>query len=541
MSIDALLPSLRSPVSGTSGLTAAVARTNQALLRVQTQLALGRAMLAASDDPSRSAALARLQASLQASLHRAELLSRGRTLLEASDAPIGDSIDLLGEAKTLANTDSILALSSEERLGLVNQIDQMIARMVSNANARFDGVALFGGSRTGPNPWTLGSLGVLYTGRGDGLDIGLGEAVTVSGHQVFGGVSRRIDLVGSVNLSQGLETPMSAWGASPLGQVMVIVDGQSQVVDLSGAGTLRDFKNILEGLGVGIRVEFDAASGKAWVRNALSGVSMSISDRPNDNTASRLGIDTFATYTLLSDFNDGRGVRFAVPGIDPLTGMPAAVNGDDLSVTLRDGRSFSVDFTNETTVQDVINTMHAAATAAGINVPGEFFVTLQTDGNGFLIYDTTAGGVGTVVISPVNGSWASEDLGIRAGTTSAAIAGQDRAQVAVDGAFTQLLRLREAIRTADAFGMKVALEGIDRAIERASLARSGAGAKSDRLAGERAAMEETTVQQQSLLSVLRDVDVAEAATRLSELSTQLTAGLLGLSRAGSLTLLRFLA
>lgn len=540
MSIETLLPTLRSPVGGTAGLAAAAARTNQALLRVQTQLALGRAMLSASDDPSRSAALARLQASLRTSLHRADLLTRGRTLLEASDSPIGSAIDLLGEAKSLASSDAVLNLSAEERLGIAAQIDEMVMRLVSIGNSRFDGVALFGGSRSRSDPFTLGPLHVLYRGRGEGLDIGLGEPVTLSGDRIFGGVSRRIDLHGSVNLSQGWETPLAAWGAGPLGQIMVIVDGQSRIVDLSGAATLRDLRNALEGLDMGIRVEFDAASGKAWVRNARSGSWMSISDRPGDDTASRLGIDTFARYTLLSDFNDGRGVRFAVPGVDPVTGLPANLNGEDLSIRLHDGRAFHVDFTAERTVGEVIDTIHAAAIAAGIAVPADFHVTLRTDGNGLVVIDNTVGPE-LLTIAAYNGSYAAEDLGIQGSTSGAFLTGLDRAQVAVDGAFHHLIRLREAIRTADAFGMKVALEGLDRAIERASLARGAAGARSDRLASERAAMEETTVQQQSLLSLLQDVDVAEAATRLSELSTQLTAGLVALSRAGSLTLLRFLA
>ncbi|MBM4113699.1 MAG: hypothetical protein FJ253_10095, partial [Phycisphaerae bacterium] len=473
---------------------------------------------------------------------RSELLGRARSLLEASDSPLADALDLLGEAKALAGGDSVLSASPADRQTIANQIDQLVRRLVGAGNAQFDGVALFGGTRSGSPPWIERGVGVLYEGRGAGLDLGLGEASTISGHQAFGGVSRRIDLAGTVNLALGYETPITAWGAGPLGEIMVLVDGQSQIVNLSGTVTLRDLKDSLENLDLGIRVEFDAASGKAWVRNELSGVHLSISDRPGDDTASRLGIDTFATYTLLSDFNDERGVRFAQPGVDPITGSPAAQTGDDLVVTLRDGRSFVVDFANETTVQAVMNTMHAAATAAGIVVPGEFEVTLRTDGNGFIVNDGTVG-AGVLSIAPVNGSWAAEDLGFIGGTLvlGSTLIGVDRAQVAVDGAFTHLLALRDAILAADGVGMKIALDGIDRAVERASAARSAAGARASRLARESDATEETTIQQQSLLSLLRDVDVAEAATRLSTLSTQLEAGLIALSRAGSLSLIRFLA
>ncbi|MBX3354922.1 MAG: hypothetical protein KF724_04410 [Phycisphaeraceae bacterium] len=538
MTIDSILPSMRIGGAGAPGLLNGVGRTNASLARVQMQLVLGQAMLRASDDPQRSAALARLTASLEQSLTRSDLLLRGANLLEASDAPLARSLDLLAEARALVSKDTTASLPESERQAIATELDQLIARLTTEGNARFGSVHLFGGTRAGGAPWNHRGDGVLYMGRGRGLDVGLGEPVTISGHEAFGGVSRRVDLSGTVDLSAGLETPLAAWGAGPLGSIRISVGSMVQVVDLSGAVTLRDLKNIVEGLDMGVRVEFDAATGKAWIRNALSGPGLSISDLTGDDTATRLGIDTLATYTLLSDFNDGRGVRFAVPGIDPVTGQPANNTGADLLISLKDGRFFVVDFTNETTVGQVLATINAAAAAAGIS-QAEFFAGLRANGNGLLLTDNTAG-PGGFTVAGFNNSWAAEDLGILGGTTGAVIAGEDRAQVAVDGAFTWLLRLRDAVIAGDPLGISIALDGVDRAVDRVALARSGAGAKASRLAMERVALEEIVVQQKSLRSLLGDIDLAEASTRLSQLSVQLQAGLAALARAGSLSLLRYL-
>lgn len=541
MNIDALMPGLRPPTLGSSALLTAVNRTNASLARVQTQLALGRAMLAASDDPARSAALSRLTASLDQSLARSGMLARAADLLAASDGPLASAIDLLGEATALVSVDATASLKIDERQAIAAQLDQLLAKLVTAGNTVFDGVELFGGTRIGQPAWLHRADGVLYMGRGGGLDIGLGEIATISGHEAFGGVSRRIELAGTANLANGYDTSIAAWwpaSPAPLGSIKVTVGSQTQIVDLSQVTTLRQLKNTLEGLDMGLRVEFDAATGKAWVRNALSGPGLSISDLPGDSTATALGIDTFATYTLLSDFNDGAGVRFAVPGVDPLTGGASSSNGEDFRVILHDGRSFDVDLTTEQSAGAVLATINAAAAAAGIT-PAEFTASMQVGSNGFVFVDTTVGPTG-FEIQTLNSSFAAHDLGIVQWTGTATIAGTDRAQVAVDGAHTWLLRLRDAVLAGDAPGIQIAFQGIDRAVSRASSARSGAGARAARLADERGALEEIVLQQQSLKSLLGEVDVAEASTRLSALSMQLEAGLYALSRAGSMSLLRYL-
>ena len=99
---------------------------------------------------------------------------------------------------------------------------------------------------------------------------------------------------------------------------------------------------------------------------------------------------------------------------------------------------------------------------------------------------------------------------------------------------------RAALRANDAAGMTFAIEGLDRAFERASSARTLAGARSARFQDERTVSEERAVQNESLRSSLEDLDVADAATRLSSLSTQLQAGLLAIGRTSTLSLLDFL-
>lgn len=539
--IDALGMGLRltgSLAAGTS-IPGGVARTSAAMARLQQQIALGRAMLSPGDDPIRSAVLSRLAGATAADGRIRAAIERAVSLLEASDPFIAESVDLIDRARDMGIQGRDSSTLQSDRDSLADQLDQVIDRLLQVSNATHDGVHLFGGTRTRMPAFERLAEGVAWMGRGAGMDVGAGDLATISGDRLLGGESGREDFIRAVNLSNGWETPLAGFAAGGLGQIRISVGQQVRTVDLSNAVTIRDFANLVEGLGLGVRVEMDQPTGRVWIRNGLSGASLSIQNVGADDTASRLGIRTFDLDTRLAEFNDGRGVRFSQPGVDPVTGEPANLNGNDLSIRLHDGRTFVVDFTTESTVGEVIATVNAAATAAGVNVPGEFSIGLQTGTNGFLLTDNT-GGPFSFEVNPVDNGWAALDLGIKAGTSGAQIAGEDRATIAVDGAFTHLLRLRDALRANDAAGMTFAIEGLDRAFERASSARTLAGARSARFQDERTVSEERAVQNESLRSSLEDLDVADAATRLSSLSTQLQAGLLAIGRTSTLSLLDFL-
>ena len=338
-------------------------------------------------------------------------------------------------------------------------------------------------------------------------------------------------------------TPVSALNGVtvPLGTIRLSNGNQTRDLDLSAAQTIQDIKNAVAGLNIGIRVEINDAGDRLNFINELSGGHMSIAEVAGGTTASELGVRSFTGTTLLSDFNDGLGVEILTGSVNPVTGLPDPSRDLDFRVTLHDGATFDVDLAGAVTVQDVIDTINAAAMTAGIVVPADFLVGLAADGNGLQFTDNTVAGPGAAfTIAALNGSHAAENLGILGSAAGATFTGTDRATVAVDSVFSHLIALRDALLTNDERGTELATQRLEADIERAAQARAVVGVRARRVSVGSIREEELLIQDQSLKSQVQDLDFTEAAIRFTQLQQQLQAGLATASQTTSLSLLDFL-
>lgn len=322
----------------------------------------------------------------------------------------------------------------------------------------------------------------------------------------------------------------------PLGEIVIRNGGQARRFDLSTYTTVQDFQNAVVASGIGVRVEIAEDGTRLNVRNELSGATMSVEEL-GGTTATELGIRSFAGSTLLSDFNEGRGIRQADGAIDPITGLPDPAADRDLRITLKDGRAFEVELEGDLTVQDALDSINAAAAAAGVT-PAEFTAALTSTGNGIELSDATTGT--TTLVEDINNSSAATDLGIAGSTNTATLSGTDRATVAVDSVFSHLMALRDALLANDERGIEFATERLEADLGRATEARADVGVRSRRLAEATAREEELGIQDMALRSSIQDLDFTAAATRFASLQQQLEAGLAGASRAVNLSLLDFL-
>ena len=325
----------------------------------------------------------------------------------------------------------------------------------------------------------------------------------------------------------------------PMGSIRLENGGQVREVDLSGVSTVGELVSEIESLGIGIRVEIDPDGRRLNFRNELSGASMSISEVAGGRTATELGIRSFAEGTLLSDFNNGRGVDSVSGGFDPETGLPDPALDQDFRITLGDGSTFETDISGSNTVADVLKAINDAAEASGLTVPAQFEARLKADGNGIELVDGTGGG-GGITVERLNNSGAAEDLGILGASSDAILAGSDRAQVAAEGLFSHLIMLRDALLADDEAGIAFATEHLDDDVLRAAEARAEVGVRSRRVTDSITREEDLMVQDKSLLSNVRDLDFAEAATRYALLEQQLQASMMTIGRSQQLSLLDFL-
>lgn len=338
-----------------------------------------------------------------------------------------------------------------------------------------------------------------------------------------------------------------------LGDIRIRNMGRAAVIDLSGAETLEDVRNLIENAQVGCRVAINADGTGIDILNEVAAGSrgaMSIEEvAGNNSTATRLGIRSLSEDTLITDFNDARGVRIIDGSRDPITGLPAPEKDIDFAITLGDAASTVItidlrpqDMLTVRTLTDRINS-EAATQLAAAGLPTDSLVAgLPTDGNGIVLRQS-ATFAGPVRVETRNNSPAAEQLGLLGGNydaTSSSFRGGDRAKVRVDNMFTHLIDLREALLANDATGIGIAGGSIETSVDRLAEARGLVGGFAQRVETAIVHHEDQKTIDLKIQSDLRDTDYAAAAVRLSQMQNQLQAGLQVTAATSSMTLLNFL-
>ena len=309
-------------------------------------------------------------------------------------------------------------------------------------------------------------------------------------------------------------------GIDQAGGLTITNGGATVNIDVSSAVTVEDLLNAVNGSGADVLARINAAGTGIDIVNSTQGTRLSIGE-DGGTTAADLGARSFDAASLLSDFNEGRGVRIAA--------------GADFRITRSDGTTFDVDLiAATTTVQDVIDAINAASGGAGVTA------SLAVTGNGIVLTDT-AGGAGTLALTPLNFSDAAADLGLTASpATGNVITGADANQVAAAGVFANLAGLREALAANDQSGITAAAEGLAADYARSTRIRGETGARVQGLESRQSRLEDQDLATKALLSTLSDTDMADAVARFQTLQTALQASLQTTARVLDLSLLDFL-
>ncbi|MBS0208791.1 MAG: flagellar hook-associated protein FlgL [Planctomycetes bacterium] len=161
--------------------------------------------------------------------------------------------------------------------------------------------------------------------------------------------------------------------------------GQSSVIDLSGAKTVQDLLNSINGSGAYLYARINSAGTGIEVQSRLSGSALSIGEN-GGTTATQLGIRTFTDTTPLSALNNGNGIT-----VTP---------GTSFSITRMDGVSFNVDVNSATTIGDVLGAINNNATNLGSGIP--VVASLNKYGNGIQLSEDGPPnpGSGSIQVTP---------------------------------------------------------------------------------------------------------------------------------------------
>ncbi|MBX3408691.1 MAG: hypothetical protein KF859_02250 [Phycisphaeraceae bacterium] len=349
-------------------------------------------------------------------------------------------------------------------------------------------------------------------------------------------------------------TPVAALQSltAPLGNIKITNAGRTATVDLSGAETLEEIRNLIEGTNLGVRVRI-ADDGRAIrIENELAAGSagaMSIGEADGGDTATRLGIRTLSGDTRLAGFNFGQGVQIIDGVLDPTSGAINTALNADMRITLGDAQATRIeidlrpqDIVSVQTFIDRINDQAAAQLAAAGLPPDALRAGLAPDGNGIVL--TQSGAFPDALrVEPLNNSPAAEQLGLTGGRydpSTSTLVGEDRATVRSEGLFTYLIDLRDALLRNDVRAIGKASADLSASLDDIAESRGVLGGHAQRVDSAKLREQDRATLETSIRSTLADTDFASAATRFSLLQMQLDAGLRVTAMAGQRSLLDFL-
>jgi flagellar hook-associated protein 3 FlgL len=399
-------------------------------------------------------------------------------------------------------------LSSAKSVGDVINLINNAAVGVITASLSADGNSIT------LTPGAAETLSVMEVGGGTtAADLGILQATALGAGVPLDGQNLKANLtpltpIASLNNGAGID-----------GTGFTISNGGAVAnIDLSSVVTVEDLLNQINGAGAGVRAEINSAGTGINIINVTQGTDLRISEN-GGTSAADLGVRSLTTATSLSQLNGGKGVRTAA--------------GDDFQITRSDGSVFTVDIEGATTVGDVIAAINAADGGGGLTA------SFSTTGNGIVLTDT-AGGPGQPALSPLNYSFAAEDLGLLKAPVGNTITGSDVNPIRSQGIFANLAQLRDALNASDQTRITEAAEGLKADHERVTITRGHTGAKVQEVESRQNRLEDQNLATMALLSELEDSNYTDAITRYQTLQNMLQASLRVGAAQLNLSLLDFL-
>lgn len=313
-------------------------------------------------------------------------------------------------------------------------------------------------------------------------------------------------------------------GGAPIdlaGGICLTCGGRTETIDLTGCVYLEDLLNRINESGTGALARINEQGDGIDVINTLSGSRMHVGEN-GGTTASDLGIRSFRAETRLADLNGGVGV----------TGIGAQA---DFCVLARDGSQFEVCIEGCACIQDVLDGINAAATAAGVSVTA----SLAAQGNGIELRDAT-GGAGDLKVEARNSSVAARDLGLLVTASGDTLTGADVNGVEPGGVFAHLAQLRDALRSGSAADITRASGRLAEDTKRLVSLRAYVGGLVQDLENRQERVEDQNIANEAMLSDLKDVDFTEAITRFQAVQVALQGQLMMGSQVLNMSLLDFL-
>jgi flagellar hook-associated protein 3 FlgL len=297
----------------------------------------------------------------------------------------------------------------------------------------------------------------------------------------------------------------------------------SAAISLSGATTVEDLLNAVNGAGANVVASLDPSGRSIDLRSTLSGAQLTLTEG-SGTTAADLGLLIDFGSTPLERLNGGLGVGQA--------------SGDDLRIVDHAGNTIDVDLAGVVTVQQLLDRINGDSqnpgTLTASLVPGENRIRL-TDGSV---------GAQDLQVQSLNGSFSAENLGLAGSVANpgATLDGTDLKPggVQVDSLLSALVALRDGLNGDDRSVLSLVGAKLDASENRLLDARADLGSRVQRLEKTSGRFTDDKIQLQKLISDERGADLAESVSQFQRDQTVLQASYSVTGRILSLSLMDFL-
>lgn len=320
--------------------------------------------------------------------------------------------------------------------------------------------------------------------------------------------------------------------------VRITNGNQTHTIDLSTLGDNSTFNDLLNAFNLsdaGVAADLDPSGSGIRLRSRISGADFSVGEN-GGLTATQLGIRSLTDDTKLSGLNFGRGVH--------------DVAGADFVIQRKDGTRLSIDISSAATIADVINLINNDPTNPQTTT-SKVTAQLAASGNGIELVTSDISTTAAFRVERAGGSFAANDLGlvpvgqdnsdapsVSGGTQT--ITGRDTGALEVNGVFTSLFRLRDALRSNDQREIERSTELLDGALEDVNFARSALGAQQQSVDVLLTRTDDEEVELRSVLSNEIEADLPAAISEFTARQTSYEATLRMTAQIAQLSLLNYL-
>jgi flagellar hook-associated protein 3 FlgL len=530
-------------------------RITNDLLVLRNQGATGLRLNKPSDDPGAIRPVLSTRSQLQQNDRYLETMAQAGDKMAATDGHLAQVENVLVRVKEIALSSVNSALSQSDLAALADEIAELKNELLDTANAVIDGKYIFAGYQEDTKPFSVnpdydpgsydpGDVGTWpYLYHGDNnptrLEITPGEVIqsTLTGNEVFFGITNKIAATGYANPYQGETMTSGPLVPGPFTDDIILTDG------LTPPG----FSYTIAG------ADLEALPGDTNYAGKVAGL---FSAPGTGLTASAKAATTDLGPLPLTGFNETNGDSYS---------LDITAGGTSVSVQL-DGPSGNFDYSLEGLASALANT---------VPVPTNLTATGGTLANG-VGYDISSGSLR--LTGPADGSEIilTESIGASGGITGGSqtvygtftIAPNSTTDVQIDGAspgdagliadtlngssgridlFTVLTRTEEAIRAGNIDNISGAGGSIQAQIANLEVAanqnrgqRSTLGARAQRVDSAMLHQQDAQIDLKQILSRYQDADILQVFNDITQKETAFQAALNVTARVSQISILDYL-